>query len=34
MLKGILYHKSTSDGGVLASMCGKDEKLWLSMVAC
>jgi hypothetical protein len=23
--KGIFYHKSTSDGGALANMCGRDE---------
>jgi hypothetical protein len=28
----ILYHKSTSDGGALIGMFGKDEELWLSMV--
>jgi hypothetical protein len=32
MLKKILWHKSTSDGGALANMCGRDEELWLSMV--
>jgi hypothetical protein len=27
-------HKSAIDGGALAGMCEKDEKLWLSMTTC
>jgi len=32
--KGIFYHILANDGSALASMCGRDEKLWLSIVTC
>ncbi len=29
----MLYHTLVNDGGALAGMCGRDEELWLSVVA-
>ncbi len=34
VLKGVLCHKSASDGGALVIMCGRNEKMWVNVIAC